>query len=88
MPVFTMPIQGVQEDDDGTLWVGSYGNGVYYYNAATGSSGNLRHEDGNSNTIPSNYVTSLFKDSHKNLWICSEDGLSKFDPLTKVSNMF
>lgn len=84
MPVFTMPIQCVQEDGDGTLWVGSYGNGVYRYNAATGSISNLRHQEGNDNSIPSNNVTGLFRDSRNILWICSEDGLSKFDPATRI----
>ncbi len=44
IPGFNTQVQGITEDDQGTIWFCSYGNGVYYYNAANNSSGNLRFD--------------------------------------------
>lgn len=76
---FSMQIQSIHEDADGTLWAGSYGNGVYYHNAKTGKSGNLRHDASNENSIPNNYVNNVYQDRHQNLWISTEAGLCKYD---------
>jgi len=84
MPFFAVQTQSVHEDADGTLWVGSYGNGVYYYNAAKKDSGNLRNQPGNHHSLGNNYVNSLFEDSRRQLWICTEGGLFRFDKGTRT----
>lgn len=86
VPQFNTQIQAVHESDDGTLWVCSYGKGVYYYNPRTQKSGNLQSNTSNTNTLPNNYVNNLFEDSKKNLWFCTESGLCKYDPrLEKIT---
>jgi ligand-binding sensor domain-containing protein/signal transduction histidine kinase/DNA-binding response OmpR family regulator len=84
IPYFHMQIQSIHEDEDGTLWVGSYGDGVYYYNASRKDSGHLSYQAGNTNSLRNNYVNSLFEDSRNNLWICTETGLYKYDKRTKA----
>lgn len=67
-PFFKSQTQAIHEEADGTLWVASYGNGVYFYNPMTGKNGNFRFNAGNSNSLPSVYVNNLFKDSRGNFW--------------------
>lgn len=89
-PFVTMQTQGILEDNDGTLWIASYGNGVYFYNPQTGKSGNFRFDPKNPNSLPNNYVNSLYKDSRGNYWFCTESGLCKYEAsngkFTRVTN--
>ncbi|WP_333865496.1 hybrid sensor histidine kinase/response regulator transcription factor [Sphingobacterium sp.] len=71
-------IQGIYEDDSGILWVNTYGSGVYQYNRRSGDIRHLYSEQGKQNTLINNYVNGLFEDSKKNLWFCTESGLSKY----------
>ncbi|RYZ28438.1 MAG: hybrid sensor histidine kinase/response regulator, partial [Chitinophagaceae bacterium] len=77
---FTMQIQAMHEDREGTFWVCSYGQGVYYYNAVTGKKGRIRHITGNTNSLINDYVNNIFEDSKSNFWFCTEEGLSKYNP--------
>lgn len=83
LPFFNKQVQAIHEDKQGTLWVCSYGNGVYYYNAATGKKGNIRHEANNTNSLINNYVNNIFEDSKNNFWFCTEEGLSKYNPVSR-----
>lgn len=71
-------IQGIYEDEGGILWINTYGSGVYSYNRSSGKIQQLRSEQGKKNTLVNNYVNGLFEDSKKNLWFCTESGLSKY----------
>lgn len=83
IPFFNTQIQAIHEDSTGTIWASTYGNGVYFYNPHTRDSGNLRHEAVNPNSISNNYVNNLFQDSKGKMWFCTEDGVCKYDPVTK-----
>ncbi len=56
-------IRAVRADDDGTIWIGSYGGGL------------IRYRDGKfravteANGLAENVVTSLLDDGHGNLWM-------------------
>ncbi len=79
LPYFERQAQAVHEDETGTMWVCSYGNGVYYANDSTGIRGSFQYDANNANSLPSNYVNNLFEDSKKNIWFCTEAGLCKYD---------
>lgn len=79
LPFFKRQAQAIHQDETGTLWVCSYGNGVYFYNPSTGVKGSFTNDPKNSNSIPNNYVNNIFEDSKKNIWICTESGLCKYD---------
>jgi ligand-binding sensor domain-containing protein/signal transduction histidine kinase len=70
------------KDDDGVIWGGTYGNGINYYNTKTGKSGNFRYIVDQKNSIASDRINSLFKDSRKALWFATEGGLCKYIPAT------
>ncbi len=61
----------VLEDDDGTLWVGTNGKGVFYKKNRGFVS--LTTREG----LADNLVTSIFKDSSGNLWFGTFDGASR-----------
>lgn len=83
LPFFKRQAQAIMEDETGTLWVCSYGNGVYFYNPNTGLKGSFKYDAKNNNTISNNYVNNLFEDSKKNIWFCTESGLCKYDVISK-----
>lgn len=83
LPFFNRQAQAILEDENGTIWVCSYGNGVYFYNPANGIKGSFTFNAKDSNSLPNNYVNNLFEDSKRNIWFCTESGLCRYDFLLK-----
>lgn len=67
------------EDSKGTIWAGTWRDGLYYYHPASGKSGSFSHAADNPTSIGSNRVNRIFEDSKGNLWIATEGGLGKYD---------
>lgn len=92
LPFFNRQAQSVIEDENGTLWVCSYGNGVYFQNTKTGQQGCYKYDANDSNSITNNYVNNIFEDSKKNFWFCTESGICKLDynskKIIRFSNKF
>jgi ligand-binding sensor domain-containing protein len=70
------------EDESGTLWAATYGNGLRSYNQVTKEVRNWLYDPADNKSISSNRVNSIFEDSHKNLWFATEGGLSRFNRKT------
>ncbi len=83
MPFFNSHIQCIHEDENGTLWVGTYGDGVYYLNEQKKIKGRMEYRPGITNGLINNYVNNLFEDKDKNFWFCTERGLSFYNLKTK-----
>jgi len=83
MEFFDSQIQNIHEDKNGTLWIASYGKGIYYMNPKTKEKGRIQHEAGKANGLPDNYVNSLYQSKDGNFWFCTEHGLSRYNPVTK-----
>jgi ligand-binding sensor domain-containing protein len=69
----------ILQDNRGTIWAGTYGNGVNYHNAHTKVNGNFRYDVANPNSLSSDRVNSIFEDSDKNLWFGTEGGLCLYN---------
>lgn len=82
LPFFNTQIQAIYEDESGTIWACTYGNGVYFYNRSTNKGGRLVHDSLNTSSIPNNYVNNLFQDSQKNLWFSTESGICSYSVTT------
>lgn len=67
------------QEEDGTIWACTYGNGVLYYNAKTNKGGSFRYDSHDKNSLASDRVNSIFEDDKKNLWFATEGGLCLFD---------
>lgn len=79
LPYFHRQAQSIHEDAEGTLWVGSYGNGVWFNNAVTGRKGSFQYDPKDTGSLSDNYVNNLYEDSRHNIWICTESGLCRYD---------
>ena len=84
VPNFETQIQTLWEDEQGTLWVCTRGNGVMYYNLQTKQRGSLLYDTKNENSICNNYVNGIFEDSRLNLWFATDGGLCKFQKDKKI----
>jgi len=77
----------LHESEDGTVWVGTFGNGVSGYNPILHRFGNLHHDPGNPQSLSSDHVMSVVKDLAGGLWIGTDGGgLDYFDPNGKKKN--
>ncbi|MEJ8842883.1 two-component regulator propeller domain-containing protein [Lacibacter sp. H375] len=70
---------GILKDDNGTIWATTFGRGIHFYNPATGKRGTILHNENDPNSLSSDRVNSVFKDSRNNLWFTTEEGLCKWN---------
>src|SRR5690606_2684868 len=53
----------------------------------TQKKGHIQYQTGNKKGILNNYINSIYEDSRKNIWLCTEGGLSCLEPKTgKITN--
>ena len=78
-------IYTICEDHEGTVWVGTVGDGIYYFNPTTKDMGNLNIKIfGKQNRIRNN-VIAIFEDSNNTLWFSTEgSGVTAYFPSTKT----
>ncbi|ABL99200.1 two-component regulator propeller domain-containing protein [Shewanella amazonensis] len=67
-------ISFIREDDDGQLWIGTRGLGLVIVSKDRQSFRQFRHDPGNSTSLPSNTLYSLFRDAQRQFWITTLDG--------------
>jgi len=67
------------ESRDGTLWIGTYGNGICRYEEdAAGKAGFVRYSE--KDGLCNNVAYSIEEDFPGYLWISTDNGLSRFNP--------
>ncbi len=74
-------VHAIWEDSRGTLWIGTYGEGIWIE-----SGGRLLHvtpHEGDYN-LSSDYITSIREDSRNRVWICTENGGACYVPLEEI----
>ena len=77
-PLPTVPrhnifIAAIMEDHEGTVWVGTHGKGVYYYNPLTGKNGHYDASPaGNDKDATLNVLNAITEDSNNNIWFSTE----------------
>lgn len=76
-------ITAIRRDSKGQLWIGSYGNGIT--KVKIDREGNALFETFNQEDGLSNNVVYSIEESHNGMiWISTENGLSSFDPVTRL----
>ncbi|WP_321370016.1 two-component regulator propeller domain-containing protein [uncultured Draconibacterium sp.] len=73
------------EAHDGTIWFGTYGNGICKY-TEKGNGGFINYNE--QNGLCNNVAYAIEEDAQGNLWISTDNGLSKFDPITETFQNF
>jgi len=67
------------EDASGTMWVGTFGGGLAKFipdeKGGVGNFISYSEDEG----LPNNVIKGILEDDHKNLWLSTNQGLSRFD---------
>ncbi|HET9223468.1 MAG TPA: triple tyrosine motif-containing protein, partial [Roseiflexaceae bacterium] len=72
----------VIEDQEGILWIGTFGDGLNRFDRTTGTFTAYRHDPFNPGSLSQNVVTVLYVDQHGTLWVGTGSGLNRFDRAT------
>lgn len=70
------------EDRSRVLWVGTYFGGLNKHDLHTAKFKTLRHKEHNPQSLSSNIVRAIVKDSEGNVWVGAHPGLNKIDMKT------
>ncbi len=66
------------------LWIGSTGNGLIRFDKRTGKSHAFTTDEG----LPNNTIYAIVPDNNNNLWLSSNKGISRFNPVTHTIRNF
>lgn len=77
-------VMAICESQDGALWVGTFGGGLNQFDRRTGKFTRFGRDHG----LPSEVVYGILEDARGNLWISSNNGLSRFNPRTKICKTY
>ncbi len=75
-------------DSQDRIWIGTRGGGLNLYFQETGEFVAFNHNPENPNSLVDNSVTDIKEDKEGNLWISTENGLSKFNVQKKEFKNF
>lgn len=81
-------ISGVNINDievtDKFIWVAADFNGLDRIDPATNSVKHYAHNPADVNSLSSNNIGDILADSHGNIWLATNDGVTKLDPITET----
>ena len=66
-------------DKDDYMWMCTMSFGLFRIKISTNEVYNYVNEEGNDKSIPSNFITEIYRDSRDMLWVCTDKGLAKFN---------
>ena len=67
-------ISAICEDDDGVLWIGTWGKGLVRFNPSNGRKRYYYKNEKDKNSLLSNRITDILKDHYGNIWIATFGG--------------
>lgn len=74
---------------DGTFWAGTAGGGLLRWNADDRAAGRQQFTHlSKDNGLPSNSIRGILEDQNGALWLSSNRGLARFDPLSQQTRHF
>ena len=77
-------IYSIIEGSDNDIWVGTKTGGLNRFISDTNGFERIGIKDG----LPNNVVMGILEDDHKNLWISTNSGLTKFNKVTRAIRNF
>ncbi|NOX46754.1 MAG: hypothetical protein GXO89_07235, partial [Chlorobi bacterium] len=78
-------IRSMLPDHSGTMWFGTWGDGISILSPARQKFTHYKHLPNVDGGLPDNWVTGITEDKDGNIWIGTKaGGLSKFDPINKT----
>lgn len=67
-------VYDIKEDSYGNLWLATYANGAFYYDINQRKWKNYLHDEKDEHSLPYNKVSSVFEDSHRQIWLTTQGG--------------
>lgn len=64
----------IAEDNNGLIWISTYGNGLFVFNHDLTQSQHFVADDKGESPIASNYLLNVMADRHDGVWVSSEYG--------------
>jgi len=80
--------KSIFEDRDQTRWVGSFNDGLYYFNPLSKAHGVFKYNSKDTTSLSDNSVNKVFEDTNGRLWIATENGLCLFNKITRKFKRF
>jgi DNA-binding CsgD family transcriptional regulator/streptogramin lyase len=77
-------IFSLYEDQGGTIWLGTWGGGLVHFQPRKEIFRHFTTADG----LPSDSIYGILRDENGNLWLSTNNGLSRFDPLSRSCKNF
>ena len=75
-----LAISRILVDKNDNLWLGSFGNGLKYFEPKTGQFTHYRHDPNDPNSLSGNAIQAIYEDRQGNLWLATYGtGLNKLD---------
>lgn len=83
----TRYVWSIHIDREGRIWAGTEGEGIVVLEENGDSLSvidQLRHQTDDGRTISDNRIYGILQDRSKKIWICTGNGLDRYDPATKT----
>ena len=80
-------IYAMTGDDKGNLWIGSTGDGLFYYNKEKETFKQFKFDKDDEFSISSDYVTKLYIDSKNRLWVATKEDVNMVDLSVSVDSV-
>ncbi|MEZ5018455.1 MAG: two-component regulator propeller domain-containing protein [Flavipsychrobacter sp.] len=75
------------EDQNGNIWIGTKGKGLYIYNKHDKSLYNYQHEYSQHTSLSHNDVWKIYKDKKDRVWIGTKNGLDYINDIENISQL-
>jgi ligand-binding sensor domain-containing protein len=73
-------IKSIAEDNNGNLWIGTWGGGLNMFDPKTEKFTQYKYDKNNETTISSDFINCVLADAHGNVWIGTDNaGLDLFN---------
>ncbi|MFQ3579311.1 MAG: two-component regulator propeller domain-containing protein [Bacteroidales bacterium] len=73
-PLSSTRIKKIAQQNDSILWIATYGKGLCRFNILNNSSFVFTHSPLDTNSLPSDFVNTVFIDSKNRIWVGTESG--------------
>ena len=77
-------IYSLQEDYLKNIWIGTISNGLFRLNPISGAIDHFTKNDG----LPGNTIFGILEDKSRQLWLSTNNGISRFDPVKRSFSNF
>ncbi|MEI7811483.1 MAG: PAS domain S-box protein [Ignavibacteria bacterium] len=81
-------IRSVLEDSDGSIWIGTNDEGLSNVDTRTGRVTRYSYEGNGKNKLSNDLVMAIVKDREGYVWAGTDDGLNRFDSVTKSFTVY